>query len=77
MIRYWKGLVTLTLRECSVYSPAGDTTKLICRYLEPVQVSGLYVPTRLEMRSAEGELAATIRLQDVAVNTGLDDGLFR
>lgn len=67
---------TLTLHECDTYRSEGDTLKLTCRYLEQMQVNGLWVPTRVEMRSADGELAAVFKLSNIAVNTNLDDALF-
>ena len=67
---------TLTLRECDTYRSEGDTPRLTCRYLEPMQVNGLWVPTKVEMRSADNELAVVFKLNEITVNTSLDDALF-
>jgi hypothetical protein len=44
---------------------------------QPIQVAGIWVPTRLEVYNAEGRLAAVTRYIRVKVNTGLSDSLFR
>lgn len=67
---------TLTLHECDTYRSEGDTLRLTCRYLELMQVNGLWIPTKVEMHSADGELAAVFKLSNIAVNTNLDDALF-
>jgi hypothetical protein len=48
------------------------------RYLwkQPIQVAGIWVPTRLEVYSADGRLAAVTRYTSVKVNTGLSESLF-
>jgi hypothetical protein len=49
------------------------------RYLwnQPIQVAGIWVPTRLEVYSEDGHLAAVTRYTGVKVNTGLSERLFR
>jgi len=49
------------------------------RYMlkQPIQVAGIWVPTRLEVYSADNHLAAVTRYTSVRVNTGLSDSLFR
>jgi len=49
------------------------------RYMlkQPIQVSGIWVPTRLEVYAADGRLAATTRCSGVKINSGLGEGLFR
>jgi hypothetical protein len=44
---------------------------------QPTQVSGVWVPTRLELYNAQGRLAAVTRYAQVKVNTGLSESLFR
>ena len=44
---------------------------------QPIQVVGIWVPTRLEVYSADGHLAAVTRYASVKVNTGLSESLFR
>jgi hypothetical protein len=44
---------------------------------QPIQVSGIWVPTRLEVYDAEGQLAAVTRYTQVKVNSGVSEGLFR
>lgn len=44
---------------------------------QPVKVSGVWVPTRVEVYNAEGRLAAVTRYTKVKVNTGLSESLFR
>ena len=52
---------------------------LSVRYVlkQPIQVVGIWVPTRLEVYSADGHLAAVTRYASVKVNTGLSESLFR
>lgn len=46
-------------------------------YQEPKEVTtGLWVPTRIEIRNSEGAVAAVSDYSDVKVNQGLDDALF-
>lgn len=49
------------------------------RYLlkQPIQVAGVWVPTGVEVYTADGRLAAVTRATSVKVNTGLDGSLFR
>jgi hypothetical protein len=49
------------------------------RYMlkQPIQVAGVWVPTRLEVYSEDGHLAAVTRYTGVKVNSGLSDSLFR
>jgi len=47
-------------------------------YQEPKQVgTDLWVPTRIEIRNAEGVVAAVTSYSEVKVNQGLDDSLFQ
>lgn len=43
---------------------------------QPIQVGGIWVPTRLEVYSADNRLAAVTHYTSVRVNTGLSDSLF-
>jgi hypothetical protein len=43
---------------------------------QPLQVAGLWVPTRLEVYNDAGHLAAVTLYSQVKVNTGLSDSLF-
>jgi hypothetical protein len=49
------------------------------RYLlkEPIQVAGVWVPSQIEVYTADGHLAAVTRYTQVKVNTGLTESLFR
>jgi hypothetical protein len=44
---------------------------------QPKQVSGVWVPTRVEVYNAEGRLAAVTRYTQIKVNSGLSESLFR
>jgi hypothetical protein len=44
---------------------------------QPIQVGGIWVPTRLEVYSGDGHLAAVTRYTGVKANTGLSESLFR
>ena len=46
-------------------------------FKQPIQVAGIWVPTRLEVHSPDGQLAAVTRYPRVKVNTGLSEALFR
>lgn len=47
-------------------------------YLEPHEVSnGIWLPARVELKNAEGIMAATTTLDNVKVNQGLSDDLFQ
>lgn len=43
---------------------------------QPIQVAGIWVPTRLEVYTADNHLAAVTHYTSVKVNTGLNDSLF-
>ena len=43
---------------------------------QPIQMAGIWVPTRLEVYSADGHLAAVTRYTNVKVNSGLSESLF-
>ena len=49
------------------------------RYMlkQPIQMAGIWVPTRLEVYSGDGQLAAVTRYTRVKVNSGVSEGLFR
>jgi len=49
------------------------------RYLlkQPTQVAGVWVPSQIEVYTADGHLAAVTRYTQVKVNTGLSDSLFQ
>jgi outer membrane lipoprotein-sorting protein len=46
-------------------------------YGEPKEVSiGVWLPTRVEIKNADGVVAAVLTMEDIKVNQGLVDGLF-
>lgn len=54
-----------------------DQLKATFLYSEPREVGeGVWLPTRIEVRNAEGATAATSTLESVKVNQGLSDDLF-
>jgi outer membrane lipoprotein-sorting protein len=55
---------------------ADGSMKLDVRFLNPQQVSGVWVPTRLEVYNGEGKLGAVTEVSNIRVNTGLADSLF-
>lgn len=46
-------------------------------YSDPIQVSGVWFPTKLTVLNAEGKIAGVSRYQEIRVNTGMPDSLFR
>lgn len=46
-------------------------------YSEPIQVGGVWFPTRLTVYNAEGKVAGVSRYRDVRINTGIPDSVFR
>jgi hypothetical protein len=43
----------------------------------PKQISGVWIPTRCDLYSPDNRLAASMQYDDIKVNTGLQDSLFR
>jgi hypothetical protein len=72
----WIDPVKRFILRHDVYNRSG-TLKM--RYLlkQPVEVAGVWVPTRVEVYNASGRLAAVTRYTSVKVNTGLSESLFR
>lgn len=50
--------------------------KLQLDFLNPKRVGGIWIPTRVEVRNAQGVLAGVTEQTDIEVNTGLGDALF-
>lgn len=46
-------------------------------YENPVQVSGVWFPTRLTVRNADDQVAGVTRYSNVKINQGLPDSLFK
>jgi len=46
-------------------------------FSEPKEVHGLWIPTRVEVRNADGKLAGVTEQKDLKLNTGLSDDLFK
>lgn len=77
MYRIWINAKNLSLTRLEKYDPDKVTHRLTYTYSEPQQVNGMWIPTKIEMLSKNGELAGTTRIKDITVNTGLDDALFK
>ncbi len=45
-------------------------------YLDPTEVSGVWLPTRLEVKNVDNVIAGITKYDSIKVNTGLSDGLF-
>lgn len=54
---------------------AGFKKRLV--YREVVQISGVYIPQVAEIYSGENKLAAVMRYEEIKINTGLPDSLFK
>lgn len=54
-----------------------DKLKATFLYLEPREVEkGIWLPSRVEVKNADGVTAATTTLDDIKVNQGISDSLF-
>lgn len=51
--------------------------KFESRFLNPVRVNGIWVPTRTEVYNANGKLGGVTKFENIKVNTGLSDSLFK
>lgn len=51
--------------------------KFDSRFLNPVKVNGIWVPTRTEVYNANGGLGGVTKFENIKVNTGLADSLFK
>jgi len=51
--------------------------KLDSRFLNPVKLNGVWVPTRTEVYNANGKLGGVTKFENIKVNTGLSDSLFK
>jgi outer membrane lipoprotein-sorting protein len=51
--------------------------KMELTYSAPKQVGNLWIPTVIEVRNAEGKLAGITHQQEIKLNPGLDDSLFK
>jgi outer membrane lipoprotein-sorting protein len=45
-------------------------------YLNPIEVNGVWIPTRLEVKNVDNVIAGITKYESVKVNTGLPDSLF-
>lgn len=45
-------------------------------YLSPIQVNGVWMPTRLEVKNVDNVVAGVTRYESIKVNSGLSDSLF-
>jgi outer membrane lipoprotein-sorting protein len=45
-------------------------------YLNPVEVNGVWVPTRLEVKNVDNVIAGITKIEAIKVNTGISDSLF-
>lgn len=45
-------------------------------YLNPQEINGVWVPTRLEVKNVDGVIAGITRYESIKVNSGLPDSLF-
>ncbi|MCH8274377.1 MAG: outer membrane lipoprotein-sorting protein [Armatimonadetes bacterium] len=46
-------------------------------YTEPVEANGLWIPTKLTVRNAEGKVAGVSRFESIKVNGGIPDSVFK
>lgn len=59
------------------YSQNGGFLVATFTYSEPKQVGGVWMPTRVTVRNADGKVAGSSVYKDLKVNTGLADTLFK
>ena len=46
-------------------------------YLNPVQINGVWLPTRLEVKNVDNVIAGVTKYESIKVNSGLSDSLFQ
>lgn len=74
--RLWLDVKTHIILKREWYS---SDKKLLATFtfLDPQEVAaGLWLPTRIEVKNADGVLAAVLSMDDMKINQGLDDSLF-
>jgi len=72
----WIDPVKRFILRHDVFNRSGGL-KMRYMYKQPTLVTGVWVPTRLEVYNASGRLGAVTRYTNVKVNTGLSESLFR
>jgi len=58
------------------YSQIDNRLMAVFSYEDPLQVDGIWFPTRAVVRNAENKVAGVTRYTNIKVNTGLADSLF-
>ncbi|HEX2999236.1 MAG TPA: outer membrane lipoprotein-sorting protein [Armatimonadota bacterium] len=68
-------------RHCLVkrqlYTQMHGKLKMSFAFANPKKVGAVWIPTRIEVRNAEGKLAGVTEQSDIVVNSNLNDDLFQ
>lgn len=65
------------LKKRQLYTLMFGKHKMELIYREPKQVGNLWIPTKIEVRNADGKLAGVTQQEDIKLNTRLSDDLFK
>lgn len=65
------------VKKRRLYTLMHGKYKMELIYSAPKQVGNLWIPTVIEVRNADGKLAGITQQQEIKLNPGLDDSLFK
>lgn len=75
--RIWVDRTRRIVTKREWYSQNGGFLVATFYYEEPRSFSGIWIPTRLRVHNADDKFAGSTRYENIRVNTGLSDSIFR